>query len=72
MCNLFPFTDTCAALNCQHICVNAGSGPKCLCSEGFELDNTTNACIGIYIQNLDRQRHNISVVVESERFTVKT
>lgn len=45
--NCVPFTDPCRTFNCDHICVNARSGPKCLCYEGFILDSNNNSCIGI-------------------------
>lgn len=43
---VLPFTDPCSTLNCQHMCVNTLSGPKCLCSEGFDLDSNGNTCTG--------------------------
>uniref|UniRef100_A0A8W8MRC5 EGF-like domain-containing protein n=1 Tax=Magallana gigas TaxID=29159 RepID=A0A8W8MRC5_MAGGI len=38
------FNDPCSTLNCQHMCVDTLSGPKCLCSEGFDLDSNGNTC----------------------------
>lgn len=45
--NCIPFTDPCLTLNCQHICVNERSGPKCICYEGFILGSNNITCIGI-------------------------
>lgn len=38
------FNDPCSTLNCQHMCVNTQSGPKCLCSEGFDLNSDNKTC----------------------------
>ena len=36
--HLYDFsTDLCSPMACGHICVNAKSGPRCLCAEGFQL-----------------------------------
>eukprot|EP00105_Crassostrea_gigas_P037659 XP_019921807.1 PREDICTED: low-density lipoprotein receptor-related protein 4-like isoform X2 [Crassostrea gigas] len=43
--SLESLTDPCLTLNCQHICVNERSGPKCICYEGFILGSNNITCI---------------------------
>lgn len=38
------FNNPCSTLNCHHMCVNTQSGPKCLCSEGFDLNSDNETC----------------------------
>uniref|UniRef100_A0A8W8MIS0 EGF-like domain-containing protein n=2 Tax=Magallana gigas TaxID=29159 RepID=A0A8W8MIS0_MAGGI len=38
------FYNPCSTLICHHMCVNTASGPQCLCSEGFHLDNNGKTC----------------------------
>ncbi|XP_065930460.1 uncharacterized protein [Magallana gigas] len=39
------FSNPCRTFNCEHICLNARSGPKCLCYEGFIFDSNNISCI---------------------------
>lgn len=38
------FNNPCSTLICHHMCVNTASGPRCLCSEGFNLDENGKTC----------------------------
>lgn len=33
-------------MSCHHICVKTKAGPKCLCSDGFELNSDGITCTG--------------------------
>lgn len=51
------FTDPCSTFNCHHMCINTPSGPKCLCSEGFDINKDNKTCIGgFFIQTFGKQR----------------
>lgn len=45
----YKFSDLCSTLNCHHMCINTASEPRCLCSEGFDLDNDGKTCTGVFI-----------------------
>ena len=39
-------TDPCSPMACGHMCVNAKSGSRCLCAEGFQLAADGKTCTG--------------------------
>ena len=39
-------TDLCSTMACGHLCVNAKSGPRCMCAEGFQLAADGKNCTG--------------------------
>lgn len=49
---LFTPTDHCATMSCSEdaSCINTGSGAVCLCNLGYELNDGTGACEGMYWQ----------------------
>lgn len=55
---MWYFVDPCLALSCEHMCINIQSGPKCECSEGFQLNEDATSCTGnrhfvLIIENYD-------------------
>lgn len=44
--HLHVFTDPCNTMACGQLCINAKSGPRCLCAEGFKLSSDGRNCTG--------------------------
>nr|XP_022326442.1 low-density lipoprotein receptor-related protein 4-like [Crassostrea virginica] len=74
--------DPCSTMACGHLCVNAKSGPRCLCAEGFQLAADGKNCTdksqfyekGFIVHNLSTiAMHEVSSIngQEGEQFLMK-
>ena len=45
---LLTLIDPCVDLDCDHMCLNTKPEPKCLCADGYVLDDDEETCIGNY------------------------
>lgn len=61
---LLYFVDSCLALRCEHMCVNIQSGPKCVCSEGFQLNEDATTCTGMrwFLFKINKKPKYISIL----------
>nr|XP_022326444.1 low-density lipoprotein receptor-related protein 6-like isoform X2 [Crassostrea virginica] len=76
------YTDPCYTMACGHLCVNAKSGPRCLCAEGFQLAADGKNCTdkspfyekGFIVHNLSTiAMHEVSSIngQEGKQFLMK-
>nr|XP_022326452.1 low-density lipoprotein receptor-related protein 4-like isoform X2 [Crassostrea virginica] len=76
------YNDPCSTMACDHLCVNAKSGPRCLCAEGFQLTADGKTCTdksqfyerGFIVHNLSTiAMHEVSSIngQEGKQFLMK-